>query len=92
MVTDDQAQGDGARVMVSKLTLEAVRLFLDRLPEEQRTILLLICVEGLAYRVVADLLDLPIGTVTSLLARARTSLRDFMRDEPAPPRLKQLKP
>jgi RNA polymerase sigma-70 factor (ECF subfamily) len=48
---------------------------LDRLPVEQRHLLLLVSVEGLSYREVAALLDVPIGTVMSRLSRARAALR-----------------
>lgn len=48
---------------------------LERLPEEQRHLLLWISVEGLSYREVATLLDVPIGTVMSRLSRARAALR-----------------
>ncbi len=66
---------DGARAMEAHLTLASVRQGIARLPEEQRTVLLLVCVEGLAYKEVSELLDLPMGTVTSRLARARLSLK-----------------
>lgn len=69
---------DGARAVESRIAYERVRAHLARLPEEQRSVLLLITVEGLSYREVADLLDLPIGTVTSRLARARIALKDFL--------------
>jgi RNA polymerase sigma-70 factor (ECF subfamily) len=44
------------------------------LPEEQRLVLSLVAVEGLAYREAAEVLDWPIGTVMSRLARARAAL------------------
>lgn len=72
---------DGVRVMESQLTFAAVRGFVARLPEEQRTVLMLITVEGLSYREVADLLELPLGTVTSRLARARLALKAYMGDD-----------
>lgn len=65
---------DGEAVLDSRLAYDAVRGFVTRLPEEQRTALLLIAVEGLSYREAADILDVPIGTVTSRLARARGTL------------------
>lgn len=68
---------DGAGAMEAKLTFAAVRDFIGRLPEEQRSIVLLVCVEGLSYKEVSDILDLPIGTVTSRLARARIALKSF---------------
>jgi RNA polymerase sigma factor (sigma-70 family) len=48
-----------------------LRQALDDLPEEQRSVLLLVAVEGLSYAETATVLDLPVGTVTSRLARAR---------------------
>jgi RNA polymerase sigma-70 factor (ECF subfamily) len=43
---------------------------------EHRQILLLVGVEGLSYREVADELGVPLGTVMSRLARAREKLRE----------------
>jgi RNA polymerase sigma-70 factor, ECF subfamily len=67
---------DGARGMDAQLTLDAVRDLAARLPEEQRSILMLVCVEGLSYKEVSAVLDIPMGTVTSRLARARATLKD----------------
>lgn len=47
---------------------------LDRLPEEQRSVLLLVTVEDLSYADTARALDIPIGTVMSRLSRARERL------------------
>ena len=44
---------------------------LATLPDEQRAVLLLVMLEGLSYREVADVQSVPIGTVMSRLARAR---------------------
>lgn len=77
---------DGARAMEAQMTYESVRRFVERLPEEQKSVLLLITVEGLSYREVADILELPIGTVTSRLARARFALKTLVEsggEEPA---------
>jgi RNA polymerase sigma factor (sigma-70 family) len=51
---------------------------LDALPEEQRSVLLLVGVEDLSYEQTAQVLNLPLGTVMSRLSRARARLRDFM--------------
>jgi RNA polymerase sigma factor (sigma-70 family) len=51
---------------------------------EHRQILLLVGLEGHSYRDVADQLGIPIGTVMSRLARARTQLRARLDAEPAP--------
>ena len=53
-----------------KRTWEAIK----RLPEEQRQVLLLVTVEGFGYQEAADMLEIPIGTVMSRLARARLAL------------------
>ena len=45
-----------------------------QLPEAQRLVMLLVAVEGLSYREAADVLELPIGTVMSRLARARMAV------------------
>ncbi|MDB5503452.1 MAG: sigma factor [Tardiphaga sp.] len=47
---------------------------LDRLPEEQKAVLLLATVEGLSYAETAGVLDIPLGTVMSRLSRARERL------------------
>lgn len=51
-----------------------VRAF-GQLSEEHRAVLLLTGVEGLSYRETAEVLDVPVGTVMSRLARARERLR-----------------
>lgn len=43
----------------------------DALPEAQRTVMLLVAIEGFSYREAAEVLEVPIGTVMSRLARAR---------------------
>jgi RNA polymerase sigma-70 factor, ECF subfamily len=46
------------------------------LPDELRTILVLVCVEGFSYREAAETLEIPLGTVMSRLARARLLLAE----------------
>ncbi|PZQ86939.1 MAG: RNA polymerase subunit sigma-24 [Leifsonia xyli] len=48
---------------------------LDHLPEDHRSVLLLVGVEDLTYEETARVLDVPVGTVMSRLSRARTRLR-----------------
>lgn len=57
----------------------AVRHEVERLPEDQRVILILRAAEDLSYREIADVLDVPIGTVMSRLARARETMRKKVR-------------
>ncbi|HEU4618680.1 MAG TPA: RNA polymerase sigma factor [Gammaproteobacteria bacterium] len=47
---------------------------MERLPEEQRLAVSLVLVEGLSYKEAADLMEVPIGTVTSRLSRGREAL------------------
>jgi len=46
----------------------------ERLPEAQRVVMLLVAVEGLSYKEAAEVLDVPIGTIMSRLARARQAI------------------
>lgn len=67
---------DGVRIIESRLMLEAVRRCFATLSEDQREVLHLVCVEGMSYREAAEVLDVPLGTVMSRLARARLALHD----------------
>lgn len=51
------------------------------LVEEQRTALLLVVLEGLTYREVAEIQGVPIGTVMSRLARARVQIKTYLDGE-----------
>lgn len=53
---------------------------LAELTEEHRLILVLREMEGLCYERISEILDLPVGTVRSRLHRARTQLRDQLKD------------
>ncbi|HTO82908.1 MAG TPA: sigma-70 family RNA polymerase sigma factor [Methylomirabilota bacterium] len=53
---------------------------LAALSSERRLVLLLVGLEGMSYREVADAIGVPIGTVMSRLARARDTLRQLMLD------------
>jgi RNA polymerase sigma-70 factor (ECF subfamily) len=70
---------DGA---MARLMLGSVDAALQSLPEDQRIVLLLVCVEELSYAQAAEVLDVRIGTVMSRLARGRASLRRLL-NEPA---------
>jgi RNA polymerase sigma-70 factor (ECF subfamily) len=54
---------------------------LAALVEDQRSALLLVVLEGLSYREVAEVQGVPIGTVMSRLARARAQIRSYLDGE-----------
>lgn len=60
---------------IHRVELAQTMAALLRLPEDQREVLVLVAIEGLAYKDAAEILDLPIGTLMSRLARARAALR-----------------
>src|SRR5262249_10657233 len=62
---------------------------IGRLPVDQREALVLAAVEGLSYKEIATLLDVPVGTVMSRLNRARERLRQMV--EAPPSRLQAIK-
>ncbi len=56
----------------------AVQDAVARLPEEQRLAVALVLVEGLSYKEAAHIMEVPIGTLTSRLARARDALQAML--------------
>ncbi|GAB3626105.1 RNA polymerase sigma 70 [Pandoraea terrae] len=58
----------------------------ERLPEAQRLVILLVAVEGLTYSEAAAVLDVPIGTVMSRLSRARQTIGAMFGDKASAPR------
>jgi RNA polymerase sigma-70 factor (ECF subfamily) len=68
-VADPVDRGPEAQLMHGQV-ISAV----ERLPEAQRVVMLLVAVEGLSYQEAADALEVPIGTVMSRLSRARQAV------------------
>jgi RNA polymerase sigma-70 factor (ECF subfamily) len=69
------AVGDaGDAAIEARVELARVDRAMATLPEEQREAIALVLVEGFAYREAAEILDIPIGTLTSRLARGREAL------------------
>ena len=71
---DEPSGVDGRDVMEGRLTLAAVMQGMKALSDEQRTLMVLVCIEGASYKEAAETLEVPIGTVMSRLARARQML------------------
>jgi RNA polymerase sigma-70 factor (ECF subfamily) len=64
----------------ASIALEQILVHLAKLPLEMRTVLIAVCVEDLSYKETAELLEVPIGTVMSRLARARLALHKSVGD------------
>jgi RNA polymerase sigma-70 factor (ECF subfamily) len=60
------------------LQLRDLELAMSKLAPEQRQVILLVGLEGMAYEDVAKVLDIPVGTVRSRLSRGRDHLRRLM--------------
>lgn len=58
--------------------LLSVRDAMARLPQEQRIAVALVLVEGLSYKEAAHVMNVPIGTLTSRLARGREALQTML--------------
>lgn len=56
----------------------SVQAAMERLPEEQRLAVALVLVEGLSYKEASEVLGIPIGTLTSRLARGREALQALL--------------
>jgi RNA polymerase sigma factor (sigma-70 family) len=83
----DDAEPSVERTVIAQSTLQAF----DRLPTEQRALLLMVSVEGLTYKEAAEILGVPTGTVMSRLSRARQALRQMSDGEISSPSLRILK-
>lgn len=66
--------GNPGRVALARLTLERLDQVLESLPPEGRWLFMLREVNGLCYAEIAQVLDIPIGTVRSRIARLRARL------------------
>ncbi len=78
---EEEARGigeDPRNAMDSSFELKRAMAAMERLPDEQREVVALILVEGFGYREVSEMLDLPIGTVSSRLVRGRTAILSML--------------
>ncbi len=72
-----EVEGDvGEAVAASNITQATVRRALADLPEHQRAMLILICVDEMNYNEAAEILDIPVDAMASRMARAREALHE----------------
>ena len=78
-VEEAERIGDDPRSAIeATIDLGRAMSAMQRLPEEQREIVALILIEGFGYRECSEILGLPLGTVSSRLARGRTALVEML--------------
>jgi RNA polymerase sigma-70 factor, ECF subfamily len=83
LVSNISSDGDNPEAtLLREAQTKTVRLVLDAMPRPLREILALRELEELSYRQISQITDLPIGTVMSRLARARSAFGDAWRREP----------
>ncbi len=58
--------------------LSKVRDSMKQLTKEHREMLILVCIRGMRYEEVSEMLQIPVGTVRSRLSRARKQLQDLL--------------
>jgi RNA polymerase sigma-70 factor (ECF subfamily) len=84
---DEEAQ---APTQESHAAIRDIADALDRLPHAHREAILLVALEDMSYRDVAEIAGVPIGTVMSRLSRARAALRAIL-DGAAQNRIRRIK-
>ena len=67
-----------------KLEVKVLAKAMEQMSSEHREILVLVCVKGMQYQEVADMLSIPVGTVRSRLSRARNQLIAMMEGPVSP--------
>jgi RNA polymerase sigma-70 factor (ECF subfamily) len=73
VLSTDQTPERGLR---RQQVIDRVRCAIDRLPLGQRQVITLVDLQGFAYNEVAEVLEIPIGTVMSRVSRARQTLKE----------------
>jgi RNA polymerase sigma-70 factor (ECF subfamily) len=76
----DESGYEPDRVLLDQILDGPIEQALTRLPDQQRMCVVLVDVEGLDYSEAATILNCPIGTVRSRLARGRTALYEDLVD------------
>ena len=72
--SDDLDDDASVATSMDPVTGMSLHQAMNALPLDQREAVALVWVEGLSYREASDILEIPVGTLTSRLARARQKL------------------
>lgn len=81
----DRVGSDGRAIVEDRSELSTTWRLIAAMPEDQRSVLTLVCADGLSYRDAAEVLDIPVGTIMSRLARARKTLAQNLQEPGATP-------
>jgi RNA polymerase sigma-70 factor (ECF subfamily) len=79
-VAEEEGEQVGDQSAEQQHQAMAIKQAMERLPDEQRLAVALVLVEGLSYKEAAAVMDVPMGTLTSRLARAREALMSTLGD------------
>lgn len=74
---EEEISDSAEHVAGVELQINRVSRALDTLPQEQRLALTLVTVEGKTYAEAAEILEVPVGTIMSRIARARKNLLEI---------------
>jgi RNA polymerase sigma-70 factor (ECF subfamily) len=74
----DPAPGNPESILLAAAQSELVRKAIEALPPEFREVVILREMEGMSYKEIADIASIPVGTVMSRLARARSRLQQLL--------------
>lgn len=88
---DALAEASDRATQSDRLEVRDLDRALQRLTPEQRSVLLLVGVEGMSYQEVAGVLGVPMGTVMSRLSRGRERLRAELEGRDLTPKLQRVK-
>jgi len=78
---DDEVMIQNSETSENSLMVRDITGAMEMLAVEQREVLLLVAVENMRYEDIAELLNIPIGTVMSRLSRARKHLRSILEND-----------
>lgn len=81
-VAEEAGENVGEATNDAQMDAIAVRKAVAQLGDDQRAVVGLVLVEGFSYQEAAEVLDIPVGTLTSRLARARETLQALLGAEP----------
>jgi RNA polymerase sigma-70 factor (ECF subfamily) len=78
LASEEEGENVGGGLGEGQAEILSVQRAMAELPEEQRMAVALVLIEGLSYKEAADALEIPIGTLTSRLARGRDALQALL--------------